>query len=157
MSKTKQVWFNTHPGPAYPDLGASVAKYRRMVPKSGGVQKLPKQIRLAYGEAIEKAIRAKQRSELQRDTAPPPIRCASGCPRPEGIGEWMCNKQRAELQASVARDRREREPSEWREMYDEAMADKRRREAEAKAPKRKKPKPKSHQRRRYDCAAELRV
>ena len=133
MLKTKQVWFNTHPGPLYPDLGAGVAKYRRMAGK-GGVAKMPPAMRYAYGEAVEKAILAKQRSELQRELPTHAPRCPSGCASPDGdvIHRHMQNKQRAALLACPAMERRARTPQQWAEMYEEAMADKRKREADAK-------------------------
>ncbi len=44
-------------GPVYPDLGASVAKFRR-------IKNPTREQRAAHADAIEKAIRAKQRSAL---------------------------------------------------------------------------------------------
>ena len=144
-------------GPMYPDLGTGVAKYRRMARK-GGVQKLPEAIRWAYGEAIEKAIRAKQRNELQRELPTHACHCASGSSSPDGIGEFMRRKQRAALAACPAQERRARTPQQWEEMYERAMADKRKREADAKMAKSKK-KPSKHKKMplRRRAAAELRV
>ena len=100
-------------GPDYPDLGAGVAKFR----KRGPVAKMPKAMRREYGEAVEKAIRAKQRQELMREgTSPRAV---------DVIGEARLQRLRAALQASVGKERREREPDEWKAMYEEAMKQKR--------------------------------
>lgn len=48
-------------GPIYPDLGATVAKFRRKAAHVGSIKEMLPQDRYAYGEAVEKAIRAKQR------------------------------------------------------------------------------------------------
>lgn len=57
-------------GPAYPDLGAGVAKFRRLAVKAGSVMDMPKAERHAYADAIEKAIRAKHRTLHTRPTPP---------------------------------------------------------------------------------------
>lgn len=57
-------------GPTYPDLGAGVAKYRRMAASAGSVMEMDKALRHAYADAIEKAIRAKHRT-LHMKPAPP--------------------------------------------------------------------------------------
>jgi hypothetical protein len=53
-------------GPVYPQLPV-VKKFRSMAASAGGVAAMDKALRHAYGEAVEQAIRAKQRSELQRE------------------------------------------------------------------------------------------
>lgn len=55
-------------GPNYPDLGAGVAKYRRMAAKAGSVMEMSKADRHAYADAIEKAIHAKNRTLHMRPT-----------------------------------------------------------------------------------------
>jgi hypothetical protein len=61
-------------GPTYPNLGAAVAKHRRLNDDSPEGRK-------AYGQAVHAAIRALQRSELMRSgvnrSEPRPV-CASG-------------------------------------------------------------------------------
>lgn len=47
--------------PEYPDLGNTVAKFRREVTKAGSLMAVPRELRRAYAEAIFKAIRAKHR------------------------------------------------------------------------------------------------
>jgi len=104
-------------GPAYPDLGSGVAKFR----KRGPIAKMAKADRRAYGEAVETAIRAKQRAALMREgTSPRSF---------EPIGDARLQRMRQALQASVARERREREPDEWKPMYAAAMEEKKKRAA----------------------------
>jgi hypothetical protein len=111
-------------GPLYPAL-PSVKKHR------APLASLTREARQAYGAAVEKAIRALQRSELQREFPEHRCHCASGTNHNDGreISKAMRAKQRAALQASVAKERRERTPAQWQAMYDEAMADKHAREA----------------------------
>jgi hypothetical protein len=110
-------------GPFYPDLGAGVAKFRR-IPRN----KITKVQRLAYGEAVHRAILAKQRSELQRELPSFKPRCASGTWHADGdkIHAAIQQQQAARLQAAVAQDRK-RTPAQWKTAYDAAMQDQRRR------------------------------
>lgn len=55
-------------GPVYPDLGAGVAKFRRLATKAGSIRDMAKAERHAYADAIEKAIRAKHRTLHMRPT-----------------------------------------------------------------------------------------
>lgn len=130
-------------GPLYPELGSTVAKYRRMAVGAGGVMAMDKAMRNAYGEAIEKAIRAKQRSELQRELPSYPTRCASGTTHNDGadIHEAIRRRHRAALIACPAHYRRARPDHVWREMYEEAMAEKRAAAAPKKQPQPPAPKP----------------
>ncbi len=57
-------------GPIYPDLGATVAKFRRRATYHGSIKDMPKSERHAYADAIEKAIRAKHRTLHMRPTPP---------------------------------------------------------------------------------------
>lgn len=130
-------------GPLYPDLGAGLAKHRRAARK--GLSKMTPGDRHAYGEAVEQAVLARQRSELQRELPTHNVHCASGCSSPDGavIHRHLQNKQRAALLACPSQERRARTDDKWREMYEEAMAEKRERiaaaEAAKKKPKKKKP------------------
>lgn len=56
--------------PEYPDLGATVAKYRRKANILGGIKELPRYERREYAEAIFKAIRAKHRTLHMKPTPP---------------------------------------------------------------------------------------
>lgn len=95
----------------YPKLGAGVEKYRRMAHE--GLMTLDKFYRRQYGEAVEKSIRALQRSELQRVLTPLPAR--------EPFGDALRQRHRAALLACPAQIRRKRTPGEWQELYDQAM------------------------------------
>lgn len=113
-------------GPAYPDLGNAVAKYRRMATKAGSLSDMLPADRRAYGEAVEKAIRAKQRSELQRELPSHAPNCASGTAHNTGeaIHRAMQAKHRAALLACPSQIRRARKPWEWQSKYNEAMEEK---------------------------------
>jgi hypothetical protein len=108
-------------GPAYPDL-ASVKKHR---PRHG-LASMSVEARQAYGLAVETAIRAKQRAELQRELPEHRCHCASGTNHNDGaaIHKAMQAKQRAALAACPSQERRARSPHVWRQMYEEAMAEK---------------------------------
>jgi hypothetical protein len=58
-------------GPPYPDLGANVAKWRRVAAKAGSIAAMARADRRAYAEAIFKAIRAKHRAMHMRATPSP--------------------------------------------------------------------------------------
>jgi hypothetical protein len=107
--------------PAYPELGATVAKFRR-------IARPTQDERLAHGEAVHRAMLAKQRAELQRELPSFKPRCASGTWHTEGgkIHAAVQQQQRARLQASVAAVRKHRTPAQWQAMYDDAMKAKRR-------------------------------
>jgi Protein of unknown function (DUF5131) len=77
-------------GPQYPDLGPGVAKFRRMA--FGGIAAMDRTIRRAYGEAVESAIKAKQRSSLLSGAAAPP-------PLIKDVGAYLRAKQRNALLA----------------------------------------------------------
>lgn len=55
-------------GPLYPDLGAGVAKFRRKANQVGSIREMLRADRVAYADAIEKAIRAKHRTLHMRPT-----------------------------------------------------------------------------------------
>jgi hypothetical protein len=116
--------------PAYPvALGVTVAKLRAKAHHKGGLKGLTKTERQAYGEAVGKAILAKQRSEAHQGLPPlnPKARCASGTFYSDGadIHNAIRRKQAAALLAAPSQIRRRREPREWQRLYDEAMAEKR--------------------------------
>ena len=103
-------------GPDYPDLGVKVAKLRRG------------DDRRAYGLAVLEAIRRLQRSSLMRETPTHVPHCASMTAHTDGkkILKAVAARQRAALLAYPEQVRRKRTPAEWQELYDAAMAEKRR-------------------------------
>jgi hypothetical protein len=115
--------------PPYPDLGPTVAKFRRLASK--GLAAMLVTDRRAYADAIEKAIRAKQRAELQRELPSHRVNCASGTDHNDGekIHEAIRAKHRAKLLAAPSQERRARKPEDWKKMYREAMEEKRERES----------------------------
>jgi hypothetical protein len=112
-------------GPTYDVNSATLAKFRR---KPFG----SREERRAYGEAVEKAVLAKQRASLYREATPDyRAPCASGTwhTTGEAIHAAVLQQQRAALLAYPAKVRRERTPAEWWRMYEAAMAEKRRAQA----------------------------
>jgi hypothetical protein len=61
----------SYPGPPYPELGAGVAKWRRVANKAGSIAAMARADVVAYADAIEKAIRAKHRTLHMRPTPSP--------------------------------------------------------------------------------------
>jgi hypothetical protein len=76
---------------------------------------------------VHAAILSKQRSALSRVTSDPRPNCASGTLHTEGrkIAEAIRRQHVGALRSYVAKVRRCRTPQQWREMYREAMAEKR--------------------------------
>ncbi len=72
-------WENGRRYPEYPELGAGVAKFRRIAAKAGSVMAMFPWERRAYADAIEKAIRAKHRTLHMRPT---PSESAGWCAPP---------------------------------------------------------------------------
>jgi hypothetical protein len=108
-----------HVGPEYPrELGATVAKFRRMAKSAGGVSEMLPQLRRAYGNAVSAAIRRKQRSEFMRASVEPGTRT-------EPIGAARRAAMRARLLAYPSQVRRARTDKQWRDMYERAMREKR--------------------------------
>ncbi len=112
--------------PPYPELGATVAKYRRKANLAGSVMAMDKADRHAYADAIEKVIRSKQRAALQRETPTHNVSCASRTNHNTGeaIHKAMRAKQRAALLAAPGMIRRARTDREWQDMYAQAMYEK---------------------------------
>jgi hypothetical protein len=112
-------------GPDYPQLGATVAKWRAKA--RDGLAQLTREERHAYGEAVEKAIRALQRQEAQRGLWPttPKCHCASGTAHNTGeaIDEAVRKQQRDALAAYPSQVRRNRPDHVWQAMYEAAMAE----------------------------------
>jgi hypothetical protein len=115
------------PCPPYDVTSVTLAKYRWLARE--GLATLTKKERHAYGEAVEQAILAKQRSELFASLgrpANPKARCASGTPFSDGadIHEAIKQQQRNALRAAPSQIRRKRTDAEWRQLYEQAMAEK---------------------------------
>ena len=117
-------------GPVYDLDGATLKKYRGRV-NGGGVMGLPLEDRRAYAEAVEKAVLAKQRSQLKTYGEPNiSPSCASGTWKTTGeeIDKAIRQQHRSETLSWPGKIRRARTPEEWQKMYDEAMQEKRERE-----------------------------
>lgn len=112
-------------GPSYDVTSVALARYRWWARE--GLATLTKDERRVYGEAVERAILAKQRSELLASLgkpANPKPRCASGTLFPNGadIHEATKQQQRNALRAAPSQIRRKRTDAEWRQLYEQAMA-----------------------------------
>lgn len=125
----RRTYFRDPEGPKYPNLGVRVAKYRK-IPR----EEMTPAHRHAYADAIEDAIRSLQRQALQRELPTHRCPCASGTYHNNADGK-VGAAIRAQQHAAILRApdviRGKRTPAEWQAMYDEAMAEKRRREAQA--------------------------
>ncbi len=111
-------WDNDEEGnPQYPDLGEGVAKLRRKV--RGSIYDIPREQRVAYADAIERAIRAKQRSALQGAFGAVPTANYGD------VGDRIRAAHRASLAAYAGKVRRARKHHEWMALYEEAMEEKR--------------------------------
>jgi hypothetical protein len=112
-------------GPAYPQLGSSVAKHRKRKSPS-------KAEREAHGEAVHRAVQALQRQDLRRagyfvtDGTP---NCASGTWHSSGDDIHRAVRRQQENLSIIYADRvrRTRTEGEWADLYEQAMAEKRRR------------------------------
>ena len=119
-------------GPTYNIDSAALTKCRRQARQAGGVAKMLPATRRAYGEAVERAVRAKQRAFLnQGGESMPRINCASGTPHNDGAA--IRQQQRSALMAYASQVRRARKPEVWRAMYEAAMRDKRAAQDQRKA------------------------
>ena len=101
----------------------TLAKFRGLA--RDGLAHMSPGDRHAYGEAVERAILAMQRSELQRSIGPikPRVRCASGTGHNDGtaIHEAIRAQQLNALLAWPGKVRRNRADVEWQNLYDAAM------------------------------------
>ncbi len=104
-------------GPAYPEMGGSVAKFRRVAAKAGSISAMSKAERYAYGEAVEKAIKSKQRSALLGAQVVLEGPCRE-------IGAKIRSEQKAALSSYPAKVRAARSARAWESMYEAAMAEK---------------------------------
>lgn len=114
-------------GPNYNVEGAALQKFRRQARGAGSLSEMLPAHRRAYGEAVEKAVLAKQRSALFGALEPErKAPCASGTWHSDGakISAAVRAQQAARLQASAAADRRNRTPAQWAAMYRAAMREK---------------------------------
>lgn len=116
-------------GPEYPQLGATVAKFRKKAPHS--IFDLSKAERNNWAAAIEKEILAKQRQALQRELPTHNVDCASGTNHSCGlkISAAVRAQHRAALLAWPAQERAKRSDAAWKSLYEQAMKLKRARMA----------------------------
>jgi hypothetical protein len=124
-------------GPIYPDLGRTVAKFRRKA--KDGLKHLSVFEREAYGDAVSERIRALQKNELASVLAVRTFRSnsASGtfANSGEAVHAAVREQQRKELDAYPSYIRRNRDPQKVREEYEAVIAEKRARlEAEKVEP-----------------------
>lgn len=105
-------------GPAYPEMGAGVAKFRRLAEKAGSISAMSKAERFAYGSAVENAIKAKHRSALLGASVVLEGPCRD-------IGDKIRGEHKAALSRCMSAERKARSPSLWGSMYAAAMAEKR--------------------------------
>lgn len=122
--------------PRYDIGSAQLTKFRGVANRAGGVMALERFYRVQYANAVEQAVLASQRASLApKREAVFKAGCASGTFHNDGetIGKAVVAQHRAALSAYPAQERRARTPNQWQAMYDEAMADKRRREASVAA------------------------
>ena len=113
-------------GPVYNIDSATLSKFRFAA--RDGLKSIPWEDRQAYAEAVERAVLAKQRSQLKGYAEPnSQPRCASRTwhTTGESIGKAIQAQHTAATQAYPSRQRRARTPKQWQVMYDEAMALKR--------------------------------
>lgn len=115
--------------PAYNLDSAALKKYRRMASKDEPnlIKSMDRYYRQAYGQAVEDAVLAKQRSMLKcHGEVMPAASCASGTWHATGdaIDKAIKAQHRAALQAYPGQVRRARTPQEWKKMYDETMKNK---------------------------------
>jgi hypothetical protein len=125
-------------GPDYPvNLGSTVARLRAKANAGGGLSALTRDERQRYGEAVGKAIIAKQRAEGHQGLPPvnPKPRCASGTwhTTGEAIHEAIKAQHHRALLAYPAKVRRNRTNAEWEVLYRLAMLEKRNREPHKEA------------------------
>lgn len=115
---------NTPFWPVYNVESAALRKWRAKAKRS----LLSKEDKQAYGAAVEAAVKASQRAALMRVTAKHRINCASGTEYNNGeeIHAAVKRQQINALLAYPEKVRRSRTPTEWRDMYAKAMAEKRR-------------------------------
>lgn len=121
-------------GPAYDLNGATLQRFRSRARR--GLSKLSREDRRAYGEAVERAVLAAQRSQLKTYSEPerrPSCASRTWHTTGEEIDAAIRAQHRAALAACPSQIRRARSPDEWQRLYDEAMQAKRdRRSAIAK-------------------------
>lgn len=113
-------------GPAYPDLGATVAKLRR-VAANHSIAAFKRLAVREHGRAVLKAIAGKQRAELAREgtAAPAPY---TGTNRQIGLKILASIAKSARQTCNPDAIRKARTDAELIEAYEAAMAAKRKRQ-----------------------------
>jgi len=120
MASRKNVASETGHNTPYPELGATVAKFRAKANAAGSLTALPRSERVAYANAIEAAIRTKNNAWWRTGLS----LCEA---KPFKVGDIAAEHRRA-LLAYPAKVRAARKPHEWASMYAAAMAEKKARE-----------------------------
>ena len=110
-------------GPTYNIDSTNLKKFRFMA--KDGLKELSYNERYAYGEAVEKAVLAKQKAEARvgLDLTEHRINCASGTNYTTGaeIHKAVRLQQYNSLMGYPSKVRRNRSDIEWRGMYNDAM------------------------------------
>lgn len=112
-------------GPVYPEMGNTVAKFRRMAAAAGSVAAMDPALRREYGAAVEREIHAKNNAWWRAGGAlkvPP-------APKRGDVGAAIRAAHRAALASCPAQDRAKRSVAAIEAAYEAAMAEKRKREA----------------------------
>jgi len=112
---------------AYDVNSAALGKFRQLARQ--GLSALSVEERRAYGEAVEKAVLASQRSALRRVYVEPRPNCASGTWYSDG--DDIAKAVRAQNKARATRPGPEKSEGHWIIEYDLAMKEKRAREYSA--------------------------
>lgn len=115
--------------PEYNIDSAALRKWRSRS-RQAGIKALTRDEIVAYADAVEKAVLAKQRSFLRGHSKPERrVNCASGTnyTTGEAIHEAVRAQLAAKLNACPSVIRRKRTDWQWRSLYDDAMKRKRER------------------------------
>lgn len=116
-------------GPDYDVESAALRRFRNLAKNS--LADLTREQRADYGRAVGAAVRAKQAAQLRRALEPERrAPCASGTWHSDGadIHKAMREQHTRRTQSWPSAIRKARTESEWREMYQDAMAEKRERQ-----------------------------
>lgn len=115
-------------GPEYTITSATLQKHRRAARK-GGLSSMSKAERHAYGEAVEKAMLAAQLSSLRREKPSHMPNCASGTWHNTGEAiDRAIREQHRNATMNCKSRIATLPPDKVKELYEEAMAEKRARQ-----------------------------
>jgi len=111
-------------GPAYPEMGASVAKFRKIAAAAGSVSAMSRADRDAYAAAIERAIHAKNNAWWKAGLAAADAPCRD-------VGARIRAEHSRALAGALAASWAKRKPDAVESMYRAAMIEKAARAAAA--------------------------